>query len=172
MKKTILTLLCAVCALAVNAQSYTNKPYQERTPFYEGKFYVATGFSGLDMRFNDLEKWNLDVSAKAGYLFQDNWMVVAQAGYDWRQKTHNAFTAGAGLRYYIEQNGLYVGLGANYVHNNHDYDDLMPNINVGYAFFLNRTVTIEPEVYYNQSLKNHGDYSGFGFRIGFGIYFE
>ena len=43
---------------------------------------------------------------------------------------------------------------------------------VGYSFFLNRTVTIEPEIYYNQSLKDHNDYSGFGLRIGFGIYFE
>lgn len=172
MKKMFLSLLCAICALAANAQTYTNKPYQDRPPFGERKFYVATGFSGLDLSFNDMEKWNLDASLKGGYLFQDNWMVTAQAGYDWHQKAHNAFTAGAGLRYYIEQNGLYVGLGANYVHKMHDYDDLMPTINLGYAFFLNRTVTIEPELYYNQSLKNHGDYSGFGFRIGFGIYFE
>ena len=48
----------------------------------------------------------------------------------------------------------------------------MPTIQLGYAFFLNRTVTIEPELYYNQSLKDHSDYSGFGLRIGFGIYFE
>ena len=92
MKKLFLTLLCAVCALAVNAQTYTNKTYQDRPPFGEGKFYLATGFSGLDLRFNDLEKWNLDISAKAGYLFQDNWMVLAQAGYDWHQKADNAIT--------------------------------------------------------------------------------
>ena len=63
-------------------------------------------------------------------------------------------------------------MGANYVHKWHDFDDFMPTIQLGYSFFLNRTVTIEPELYYNQSLKDHSDYSGFGLRIGFGIYFE
>ena len=48
----------------------------------------------------------------------------------------------------------------------------MPTAQIGYAFFLNRTVTIEPEIYYNQSLKCHSDYSGFGVRISFGIFFE
>ena len=47
----------------------------------------------------------------------------------------------------------------------------MPTVQLGYAFFLNRTVTIEPELYYNQSLKDQ-DYSGLGLRISFGIYFE
>ena len=171
MKKTILSLLCAFCAMAANAQT-NNQTYQDRPPFGDGKFYLASSLSGLDLRFNDLEKWNMDVTAKGGYLFQDNWMITAQTAYNWRQKASNAFTVGAGLRYYIEQNGLFVGLGANYVHKMHDYDDFMPSVNVGYAFFLNRTVTFEPEVYYNQSFKNHSDYSGFGFRIGFGIYFE
>lgn len=172
MKKVIFSLLCAVSALAASAQTYNSKPYQDRPPFGEGKIYVATGFSGFDLNFSDSQKWNLSTSAKAGYLIQDNWMVLAQVGYDWHQKADNAFITGAGLRYYIEQNGLYVGMGANYVHKYHNYDDLMPTVNLGYAFFLNRTVTIEPEIYYNQSLKNHSDYSGFGLRIGFGIYFE
>ena len=171
MKKIILSLLCAMSALASNAQGYT-KPYNDRPPFGEGKYYVATALSGLDLNFNSNEKCKLDVSAKAGYLFTDNWMVTGQLGYNYRKYAPNAFTAGAGLRYYIEQNGLYLGLGANYVHQNHDYDYLMPTIQLGYAFFLNRTVTIEPELYYNQSLKDHSDYSGFGLRIGFGIYFE
>jgi hypothetical protein len=171
MKKTFLTLLCALMALASNAQGFT-KPVADRPPFGEGKFYVATALSGMDLKFNDTEKWQLDLSAKAGYLFADNWMVTGQAEYNWRKIAPNAFQAGAGLRYYIEQNGLYVGMGANYVHKMHDYDDLMPTVQLGYSFFLNRTVTIEPELYYNQSLKNHSDYSGFGLRIGFGIYFE
>lgn len=170
MKKFLLTLLCAVGAVAANAQT-TSSTYQDRPPFGEGKFYVATAMSGFDLNFSDCQKWNMDLQAKAGYLFTDNWMITAQAEYDWHKAAPNTFMAGAGLRYYIEQNGLFLGMGANYVHNNHKNDDFMPNINLGYAFFLNRTVTIEPEVYYNLSLKD-GDYSRFGFRIGFGIYFE
>ena len=171
MKKIFLTLVCAIVAMASQAQGYT-KPSFDRPPFGEGKYYVSTGLSGFDLNFFDCKKWNLDVQAKAGYLFTDNWMVTGQLGYGYHECAANDFTLGAGLRYYIVQNGLYLGAGANYVHNNHDYDDFMPTVQLGYAYFLNRTVTIEPEIYYNQSLKSHSDYSGFGFRIGFGIYFE
>ena len=67
--------------------------------------------------------------------------------------------------------GIYLGAGANYKHSE-CYDDFLPNVNVGYAFFISRTVTIEPELYYNMSTKSFKDYSGFGLRIGFGIYLD
>ena len=51
-----------------------------------------------------------------------------------------------------------------------EFDDLLPSVQVGYSFFINRTVTIEPELYYEQSFKNHKDYSQVGLRIGIGIY--
>ena len=43
-------------------------------------------------------------------------------------------------------------------------------IEVGYAFFLNKNVTIEPAIYYDQSFKNHSDYSKIGFKLGLGVY--
>lgn len=168
MKKTILSLLFAAGALPATAQT---APGQNLTPFSEGKLYVSTALSGLDLNYSKAEDWKMDLSAKAGYLFSDNWMITAQMEYDWRKNASNAFQMGAGVRYYIDQNGLYAGLGANFVHRFHDVDDFMPTAQVGYSFFLNRTVTIEPEVYYNLSLKDN-DYSRFGLRIGFGVYFE
>ena len=45
----------------------------------------------------------------------------------------------------------------------------MPGAEVGYAFFINRSVTIEPAVYYNHSFKSC-DYSTVGLKIGLGIY--
>mgnify|MGYP002627006221 CR=1 FL=1 len=171
MKKTLLSLLCAVFALASNAQSLGNSLSQDRPPFGEGKYYVAASTSGLNLNWNQCEKWHLGLQAKGGYLFMANWMVTAQLGYDYLKHGANTFEAGAGLRYYIEQNGLYLGAGGSYVHKWHTLDDFQPTVQLGYSFFLNRTVTIEPEIYYNQSLKDN-DYSGVGFRIGFGIYFE
>jgi hypothetical protein len=167
-KKIILSLLCAFGALTANSQNI----YQDRPPFGEGKFYVATSMSGFDLNYSGNEKWKMDIGAKAGYLFEDNLMILAKAEFDYRKKADNAFIAGAGLRYYFEDNGLYFGAGASYVHKYHSYDDFMPSAHFGYSFFLNRTVTLEPEVYYNQSLKDHSEYSGFGVRIGLGIYFE
>ena len=47
---------------------------------------------------------------------------------------------------------------------------MLPGVEVGYAFFLSRTVTVEPSIYYDQSFKNHSDFSTIGFRIGVGVY--
>jgi hypothetical protein len=78
-------------------------------------------------------------------------------------------SVGAGGRYYIEQNGLYLGASALFKHRD-SYDDLLPSVQLGYAFFISRTVTIEPEIYYEQSFKNHKDYSQVGLRVGIGVY--
>jgi hypothetical protein len=166
MKKSFLTLLCGL-VFSLSGSAQTLLP----TPFFQDKLYVGASLSGLDLNWNQNQKWKFDVAAKAGYLFDDNWMVTANTEYNVRNEAPNMFKAGAGLRYYFEQNGIYLGAGANYAHVD-KYDDFLPTVQVGYAFFLTRTVTIEPEVYYEQSFKNHKDYSGVGFRIGFGIYFE
>lgn len=87
-------------------------------------------------------------------------MITAQAGiqHSGNDDVANSYSIGIGGRYYIVQNGLYLGVNAKLIHANHNYNDLMPGIEVGYAFFLNRTVTIEPAVYYDQSFKNHSDF--------------
>ena len=166
MKETIVAALCALLfTLTGNAQT------QDSLPFAKDKFYTAASLSNFDINWNKSQSWHADLAAKCGYLFEDDWMITANLGYDWYKVGSNTFKAGAGLRYYIEQNGLFLGAGADYLHSE-GFDDFMPTVQLGYAFFLNRTVTIEPEVYYNLSLKDHNEYSGFGFRIGFGIYFE
>ena len=76
---------------------------------------------------------------------------------------------GAGARWYFDKVGIYAGAVAKYYHEK-GFDDFMPEVQAGYAFFLGRHVTVEPEVYYEHSFKD-SDKSGFGLRIGFGIYF-
>ena len=56
------------------------------------------------------------------------------------------------------------------MHANTNYNDVLPGVEVGYAFYINRSVTIEPAIYYDQSLKKHSDYSTIGAKIGLGIY--
>lgn len=169
MKKTILTMLCGMLfSLTTQAQTQT---WNSETPFAKNKYYVGASLSTAGLTYSKDENWNASLHVKGGYLFEDDWMITANVGCDYHRLDSNSLTAGAGLRYYIVQNGLYLGAGANYVHRN-GFDDLMPTVQLGYAFFLNRTVTVEPEVYYNQSLKNHDLYSGFGIRVGIGIYFE
>ena len=167
MKKHLLVLIGILLA-SVTAHAQYN---DDTTPFSKGKVYVGASLTGLDLNYNSNKKWHLGLDARGGWLFNNNWMLLGTVGFEARHKSFNTFTLGAGARYYIEQNGLYLGAGANYVHES-GIDDFRPTFQVGYAFFLNSLVSIEPELYYNQSLKNHGDYSGFGFRIGIGIYFE
>lgn len=166
MKKLLFTMLCGLM-FSVAGQAQT----QDRLPFAKDKVYVSTGLSNFDLNWNKNQSVHMDLNAKCGYLFEDDWMITGTLGYDWYKKGDDTFTIGAGLRYYIEQNGLYLGASANYL-NNPVRKDFVPSVQCGYAFFLNRTVTIEPEVYYNLSTKDVTEYSGFGLRLGLGIYFE
>lgn len=155
-------LLAMFMAMFVSAASFAQ--------FESGKKYVGASVSSMDLSYNGLSKGSFGIEAKGGYIFEDDWMVTAQLGYDKKHDIPSSFNAALGARYYIVQNGLYLGAGMSYVHAGDDYDDFMPGIQVGYAFFLNEKVTIEPEIYYNQSFKNHGDYSTIGLRVGVGVY--
>jgi len=140
--------------------------------FEQGKKYVGASLTGLDLNYSGAEDFNLGVEAKAGYLFADDFMLTAQASYQHsgNDDIPDNVSVGVGARYYIIQNGLYLGVNAKLLHANHNYNDLMPGLEVGYAFFISKTVTIEPAIYYDQSFRKHSDYSKIGLRVGFGIY--
>lgn len=142
-----------------------------KAQFQQGKGYLGASLTGLNMSYNGENGLNLGIEGKAGYLFADNWMLLGNLMYEHNGSDNIAdqFSIGAGVRYYIIQNGLFLGANCNYVHANHNYNDLMPSAEVGYAFFVNRSVTIEPAVYYRHSF-NDSDYSTVGLKIGVGIY--
>lgn len=140
--------------------------------FEQGKYYVGASMSGLDLSYSGADNLNFGFEAKGGYLVADNWMITAQLGFNLNDNDNVADSGflGIGGRYYIIENGLYLGVNAKLIHDYHSYNDLLPGMEIGYAFFLNRTVTIEPAVYYDQSFRSHSNYSKFGLRIGLGIY--
>ncbi len=165
MKKLLMAAIGLMMAVSVNAQYLnTSEPV-----FYQGKWMIGASASGLDLSWHKGQKWNLSLEAKGGYLLVDDWMITGKVGYNNSTYGSSSVNVGAGLRYYIEQNGIYVGVGAKYAHTN-GIDDLLPEANVGYAFFLSRHITIEPEVYYELSTKC-SDYSGLGLKLGFALYF-
>lgn len=139
--------------------------------FKAGKGYVGASLTGLDLHYNGQDKLNLGAEAKAGYLPWDNIMLLAEAGiqHNGDSDVPDDIRVGVGARYYITQNGLYLGANCKLVHASHNYNDLMPGAEVGYAFFINRSVTIEPAVYYDQSFKK-SKYSTVGLKVGIGIY--
>ncbi|MDY6206342.1 MAG: hypothetical protein SPI30_06310 [Prevotella sp.] len=140
--------------------------------FQEGKGYVGASLSGLDLNYKGTDGLNLGLEAKGGYFFADDLMLLGMLSYEHNGNDAVAdhFTLGAGARYYIVQNGLFLGANLKWLHANHNYNDLMPGVEIGYAFFINRSVTVEPSVYYDQSFRRHKDYSTVGLRIGVGIY--
>ena len=157
MKKIAMMLVAMAMTLSAHAQ------------FEQGKTYLGASLTGLDLNYRGSTDFSLGVNAKVGYFFADNLMAYAQAGLQHQgSPERNAVMAGAGGRYYIEQNGIYLGVNGKFVHDK-NYNDFMPGLELGYAFFINRTLTIEPAIYYDQSFKNHSDYSTVGLRIGIGI---
>ena len=168
MKKLMMAAIGLMMATSMSAQ---HQNYSE-TPFTQGKAYVGASFSGTDLSYSGITDGRLGIQGKVGYFFADNLMGTAQLGYENTVKKAGrsaTFSLAGGGRYYIQQNGLYLGASLIYKHFNKS-DDFLPSVQVGYSFFINRTVTIEPELYYEQSFKNHKDYSTVGLRIGIGVY--
>ena len=81
------------------------------------------------------------------------------------------YSLGVGGRYYFSQVGIYLGANVNV--DRWDWGEHMDDtkfsfgMEVGYAFFLSKTVALEPAVYWNIN----GDRSKFGLKLGFGLYF-
>lgn len=160
MKKITLLVVALTMVVAVHAQ------------FQQGKGYIGASLTGLGMNYNGADNFNLGIEAKGGYLIADNLMLLGMASYEHNGNDAVAdhISVGVGARYYIIQNGLYLGVNGKLIHANHNYNDIMPGLEVGYAFYINRSVTVEPAVYYDQSFKRHSDYSTIGLKVGLGIY--
>ena len=156
MKKIALFVVALVMSVAANAQ------------FEQGKGYLGASLTNVDLSYNGLNKGHFGLGAKAGYLIADDWMLTGQLDYQKTKDVPYSLTIGPGIRYYIQQNGLYRGASALFKHAD-DYNDFMPSIQIGYAFFISRTVTIEPELYFDISTKKF-DYSCYGLGIGIGVY--
>lgn len=159
MKKLAILAVALLCAGAANAQ------------FESGKKYCGASLTGLNLSYNGQQELNLGIQAKAGYFVADDWMLLGQAEYNHSAQADpkDYFSVGAQGRFYVEQNGLYLGAGVKLVHAG-SYNDVMPGVEIGYAFFLGKQVTIEPAVYYDQSFKSHSDYSTVGLKVGIGVY--
>lgn len=161
MKKKITVIISALLlTLSASAQ------------FEKDKVYISSSLTGLNLSYSGLEKFSIGAQGQVGYFVAQDLMLYAQAGYHHSgvEGASDEVSVGVGGRYYIEQNGIFLGANCNLVHAYHNYNDVRPGVEVGYAFFLSRTVTIEPAIYYVQSFKKHSDYSSVGLKVGFGIY--
>ncbi|MCM1108914.1 MAG: autotransporter outer membrane beta-barrel domain-containing protein [Clostridium sp.] len=158
MKKLMFTLLLMAVTLSANAQ------------FEKKKTYVSTSLSGLSLSYSDKEKTVFGLEAMGGYFIEDSWMLYGKLSYGHTNHTDD-FSAGVGGRYYFTQNGIYLGAGLQYEHMTTNINNVQLCPEVGYAFFINHFLTIEPAVYYNMSLNDFAHGSKVGLKIGLGFYF-
>ena len=111
--------------------------------FEKGKWFVNPSITGLNLSYNtETDKAHFGLEAKGG----------------------------VGGRYYIDKVGVFLGADVNLNRYNWDGGDKTRfgfGLEGGYAFFLSRTVTIEPAVYWDINK----DRSEFGLKVGFGFYF-
>ena len=160
-KKIIVAMLAVLTSITARAQ------------FEADKFYFGASLSGLDLNYSGVKDLSLDVDLKAGYLVEDNVMLLGHASYNHsgQKGTSDYVSAGVGGRYYIVQNGIFLGAGAQFVHYTKSNNDLMVPVEIGYAFYLNHYLAVEPSVYYKMSMHDFSDNSSVGLKIGLGYYF-
>lgn len=107
MKKKLMTIaLALLTTLGAHAQ------------FEKDKAYVGASLTGLDLSYNGTKKLNLGLQADAGYFLVQDWMLKGLIGCEISSKddVDTKFTLGVGGRYYFEQNGIFLGASAKYVH--------------------------------------------------------
>lgn len=157
MRKLMLSLLLMMAAMGAKAQ------------FEKGTTYVAASTTSLGLSYSSSEKLNFGLDFTGGYFVQSAWMLYGKLGYDHTRYTDH-FQMGVGGRYYFTQNGIYMGIGLQYEHATKSVNNLQLCPEVGYAFFVNRFITIEPAVYYHMSLNDFSDGSKVGLKLGLGFY--
>ncbi len=164
MKRLLLTLVACLALISAHAQ------------FEQTKKYINASVSGLNMSFNDKQDFSADLDFSAGYFVDNNFLVKGDLGYGYAGESHS-LSMGLGTRYYFQSNGVFVGVGGQLSWMEHGgyrgHGKWLVDVpaEVGYAFFINRHVTIEPSLYYKVCLNEFKDYTEAGFKIGFGVYF-
>ena len=161
MKKLALVL----CLLAVS--------FTAQAQFEKGTMILNPSVTGLDFSYSKNDDAKFGIGAQAGTFLADGFALMVNIGADWSQPK-DTYTLGTGMRCYFNTTGIYLGGGFDWErvrykggsHNN----DWGLGIEAVYAYFLSKTVTIEPAVYYKWRFDD-SDNSRFGVKIGFGFYF-
>ena len=144
-----------------------------RAQFEQGKWIINPSLTGLNFSYSNSEKAQFGIGAKAGTFLAEGIALMVEASADW-SKPIDVYTIGTGGRFYFNKTGVYLGAGIDLnryrMKGGHSGTEWGLGIEAGYAYFLSKTVTIEPAVYYKWRF-NDSDLSKFGIKIGFGFYF-
>lgn len=194
LRKGLLTLLMAVSGLSASAQfekytSYLNTSLTGMGLSYSKDSKLKFGIQATGGYFVE-DGWM--IYGRAGYEHQ---------GHRGDIQNRNDLQLGVGGRYYFQQNGIYLGLGLMYAHatnvtvtekenvwqgtgsqdkefitrtvynvyGSRNYIHFTPE--VGYCFYVNQYLSIEPSVYFNLCLNRFSEGTEVGLKLGMGYYF-
>ena len=162
MKKLVLLICLLVSVVSAHAQ------------FEKGKWIANPSLTGLGLSYDTgLDKASFGLDVNGGAFVADNLALLIRGGLAWNEggTDMDVYSLGVGGRYYFSQVGIYVGANVNVdrwdLGDNLDDTKFSFGLEAGYAFFLSKTVALEPAVYWNVN----GDRSKFGLKLGFGLYF-
>lgn len=158
MKKMLLTLLLAVITTGASAQ------------FEKGTTFVKGSLSGLGVSYGN-ETWNFGIGAEGGYYIADEWLILGNVGFEHAGEGNNRFDVGVAGRYSWKKNGLYGQAGLDFEHSGSsaNFFSIVPE--VGYTFYVNRFMAIEPAVYWKCCLNEFEFGNKAGFKVGLALYF-
>lgn len=162
MKKSLLLLFFAVVSMSSYAQ------------FEKGTKYVGASLTGLNLSYSGDEKFCMGLATTGGYFVADSWMLYGRLTYEhkWQEgRDINDVVVGAGARFYFKQNGIFLGTGLQYRHAAVNTDYVQIPFEVGYCYYFNQHISLEPAIYYDLCLNKFSDGSKVGLKIGLGIYF-
>lgn len=139
--------------------------------FEQNKWFINPSVTGLNLSYSDATDTQFGISAQIGAFVLDNFALLVNLKADFNSVYDNV-GLGVGGRYYFDTTGIYLGAAAGLDHFSKPMKETMFSLDaeVGYAFFITRTVTLEPAVYYTWNTK-YSELSTFGLKLGFGIYF-
>lgn len=158
--KSMFTLLAFVCITQVMTAQTVGK----------GAWMVggSAGFSSTKVKNADFSTTRIDLNPNLGYFFADDLALGLALDFNSTSVDGNSsstFGLGPFVRYYVT-NPIFIQVGANLGLN--DGAGTSFGAKVGYSWFLNDAVAIEPALFFT-SYNNDGDlsdYSQFGLSIG------
>ena len=193
LRKVLTMLLIAVSSMQASAQ------------FEKYTSYLNTSLTGLGLSYSKDSRFKMGVQATGGYFVEDCWMVYGRFGFEHQgargvMKNRNDLQIGVGGRYYIEQNGIFLGVGLAYQHATNvtfsQHESIIGRTTengpveirtvynyygnrnyvhltpeVGYCVYVNNYLSIEPSVYCNLCLNRFSEGTEIGLKLGMGFYF-
>lgn len=141
--------------------------------FEKGKWVINPSVSGFGLSYDTgVDKASFGLDVHGGAFVMDNLALLIRGGLALNEGDADTdiYSLGVGGRYYFSKVGIFLGANVNvdrWDWGEADETKFSFGMEAGYAFFLSRTVTLEPAVYWNVN----SDRSKFGLKLGFGLYF-